>query len=71
VSDLRAKLAVIDGVDVSESVFKHALGYWVNGKEIAHFESESVMDVRLTRAELQRAPTRLPLRLLPPFDGAG
>jgi hypothetical protein len=33
VSDLRAKLAAIDEVDVSESVFKHALGYWVNGKE--------------------------------------
>jgi hypothetical protein len=29
------------------------------------------MDIRLTRAELQRAPTRLPLRLLPPFAGAG
>jgi hypothetical protein len=58
-SDLPAKLAGIDGVEASESVFKDGLGYWVNGKEIAHFESDSVIDIRLTRAAITRRRAEL------------
>jgi hypothetical protein len=58
-SDLPAKLAGIDGVDVSESVFKAGLGYWVNGKEIAHVESDTVIDIRLTRAAIRRRRAEL------------
>jgi hypothetical protein len=58
-SDLRAKLAGIDGVEASDSMFKAALAYWVNRKEIAHFESDSVIDIRLTRAVIRRRRAEL------------
>jgi hypothetical protein len=66
--DLRARLAGIDGVVESDSVFKSTLAYWVNGTEIAHFESESAVDIRLTRAIIRerrpelRADDRVELR---------
>ncbi|MGE5828074.1 MAG: luciferase family protein [Micromonosporaceae bacterium] len=47
---LRDALARIDGVVESESAFKPTLAFWINGKEIAHFEGESAVDIRLTRA---------------------
>ena len=48
--DLRDALAAIDGVIEAPSRYKESLAYWVNGKEIAHFESASELDIRLTRA---------------------
>jgi hypothetical protein len=50
---IRAALAAIDGVVESGSRYKPDLGYWVNGTEIAHFETDSVLDVRLTRAVIR------------------
>ena len=47
---LKDQLASIDGVTVSESMFGHGDAYWVNGKEVAHFEAEAVIEVRLTKA---------------------
>jgi hypothetical protein len=47
--DLEARLRMIEGVIVSESMFGDGDAYWVDGKEIAHFEREDVIEVRLTR----------------------
>jgi hypothetical protein len=65
---LEAQLEAIEGVDVGESVFGVGHGYWVNGKEIAHFDADDVIDVRLTRIEIGsrrailRADPRVQLR---------
>jgi predicted dehydrogenase len=47
------RISAIDDVIVSESMFGHGDAYWVNGKEIAHFEDEGVIEVRLTRAAIR------------------
>jgi hypothetical protein len=51
---LEAQLVAMDGVDVGESAFGAGHGYWVNGKEVAHFDDDEVIDVRLTRIEIRR-----------------
>jgi hypothetical protein len=56
---LAAALCRIGGVAESDSAFKDAPGFWVNGKEIAHFEGASAIDLRLTRAEIQARRVRL------------
>jgi hypothetical protein len=62
------ELSQIDGVIEGESVFKDGPALWVNGKEIAHFESEHAIDLRLTRAAIRarradlRADPRVSLR---------
>jgi hypothetical protein len=40
-------------------MFKDGYGFWVNGKEIAHFESERLVDIRLTSAEIRARKDRL------------
>jgi hypothetical protein len=50
---LRQALAAIDGIEESDSAFKDDIGYWVNGKEIAHFEGDRAIDIRLTRAVIR------------------
>lgn len=69
VSDqIMRQLCQIDGVIEGESVFKDGPALWVNGKEIAHFEGEHAIDLRLTRAEIRarraelRADPRVSLR---------
>ena len=65
---LRQALAAVDGIEESDSAFKDDVGYWVNGKEIAHFEGERAIDIRLTRAVIRdrraelRADARVRLR---------
>ena len=65
---LRQALAAIDGVEESDSAFKADVGYWVNGKEIAHLEGQAAIDVRLTRPVIRdrrvelRADPRVRLR---------
>jgi hypothetical protein len=61
---LRGAIAGLDGVTESESMFKDAKAYWVNGKEIAHFDGDDVIDIRLTRALIRarRADQRVELR---------
>ena len=56
---LRDRLVDIDGVLESPSMFKDDLAYWVNGREIAHFEQPTVLDIRLTRAEIRAIKERL------------
>jgi len=51
---LRAAIAAIDGIIEGESMFKDDLAYWVNGKEIAHFESDQILDIRLSRAVIRQ-----------------
>ena len=60
---LEARLKRIKGVVESESMFGNGDAYWVNGKEIAHFEDDATVEVRLTkglirerRAELKADP---------------
>jgi hypothetical protein len=50
---LRDAIAAIDGVIEAPSRYKDSLAYWVNGKEIAHFESDEALDIRLTRAVIR------------------
>jgi hypothetical protein len=55
--ELGERITAIDGVVESESAFKDDLAYWVNGTEVAHFESDRRLDIRLTRAVIrQRRP---------------
>jgi hypothetical protein len=55
-------------LEESESMFGPRMAYWVNGKEVAHFESESVIEVRLTKAVIRgmradfKADPRIELR---------
>jgi hypothetical protein len=62
---VREAIAGLDGVTESESMFKQTLAYWVNGKEIAHFDSDEVVGIRLTRALIraQRADLRADQRV--------
>lgn len=48
-------LAEIDGVVESASMFRDDDAYWVNGKEIAHFEGPTALGIRLTRPEIRAA----------------
>jgi hypothetical protein len=52
-TSLRRVLAKLPGVIESDSMFSDDPAFWVNGKEIAHFESDTHLDVRLTRAEIR------------------
>ncbi|MEY2459251.1 MAG: hypothetical protein QOG30_1081 [Acidimicrobiaceae bacterium] len=52
---LERRLSRITGVVVSDSMFGDGDAYWVNGKEIAHFEGDGVIEVRLTKAEMPLA----------------
>jgi luciferase-like monooxygenase len=52
-SRLRTALAAIEGVVESDSAFQKGLAYWVNGKEIAHFEGPAI-DIRLTREVIRQ-----------------
>jgi len=42
----------VDGVKLSPSGLGDADAYWVNGKEIAHFDQSTVVDLRLTRTAI-------------------
>lgn len=65
---LESRLRKIRNLDVGESAFGPGIGYWVNGKEILHFDQDDVIDLRLTRAEIRlraaalRSDTRVQLR---------
>jgi len=50
IDSLRDAIPALDSVVESPSMFKDDLAYWVHGKEIAHFEDEDVIEIRLTRS---------------------
>jgi hypothetical protein len=56
---LRDLLLTVDGVYEAPSRFKDDLAYWVDRTEIAHFESETALDLRLTRAVIREVRARL------------
>jgi hypothetical protein len=56
---LRDALCGIDGVVESDSAFTRDLAFWVNGKEIAHFEGPGAIDLRLTRPEISARRAQL------------
>lgn len=64
---VRAGLLALGAVE-SPSQFADRDAYWVNGVEVAHFEADSVLELRLTRAEIRarraalRADPRVELR---------
>jgi hypothetical protein len=64
----RDAIAALPDVVESPSMFKDDLAYWVNGKEIAHFEGEDLIEIRLTRSAVRerrdalRADRRVHLR---------
>lgn len=65
---VRNALCQLDDVMESDSAFSSNLAFWVNGKEIAHFEGDHALDIRLTRAQISarradlRADPRVRLR---------
>lgn len=54
-----AVLGAIDGVEVSPSMFGTDDAIWCNGKEIAHFDADDVVDVRLTKAVIREMRAEL------------
>jgi len=56
---LRDILLTVDGVYEAPSRYKDDLAYWVERTEIAHLESDSTLDLRLTRAVVRDQRARL------------
>jgi len=58
----------IDGVAIGESAFSDGPGVWVGKREIAHFDDDNTLDVRLTKAAIRsrrdalRADERITMR---------
>jgi hypothetical protein len=63
VTDPRQRLAHrlenIAGLARGESLFRHGAAYWVNGKEVAHFEDDRTVVIRLSRAVIRDRRTAL------------
>jgi Family of unknown function (DUF5519) len=45
---LRQELASIEGVVEARSSFADRRAWWTDGREIAHFDEDAVVDIRLT-----------------------
>jgi hypothetical protein len=73
IDTLREAIAALDGVVESPSMFKDDLAYWVHGKEIAHFETRDLIEIRLTRSVIRerrdvlKADSRIDLRYSGPI----
>jgi hypothetical protein len=46
---LQEQIARIEGVVEAKSKFADRPAWWIEGKEIAHMDGDSVLDIRLTR----------------------
>ena len=55
----RRLLLAIDGVVESGSAFTEDDAFWVNGKQVAHFRDDGLMQLRLTRAVISEQRSRL------------
>jgi Family of unknown function (DUF5519) len=51
---LRRDLSSIEGVVEGRSRFADRAGWWVENTEIAHFDEDDVLDIRLTAAVIRR-----------------
>lgn len=58
-ADLPQSLRAIEGATESPSMFSQRSALWVNGKEIAHRDSDTRFDVRLTRAVIRQMRAQL------------
>jgi hypothetical protein len=47
------RCAGIEGVAIGESVFSDGQALWLGTREIAHFDADGVLDVRLTNAVIR------------------
>lgn len=67
-AELLDRLATLSGVEISEGAFAPGPAVWVGKREIAHFDGDRSLDVRLTRAAIRdrrsefRADERIALR---------
>jgi hypothetical protein len=55
----RRCLLAIDGVVESGSAFTEGDAFWVNGKQVAHFIDDGIVQLRLTRAAISEQRSRL------------
>ena len=53
---LREALAALPGVVEAPSRWKPDLAFWVDAREVAHFEGDAAIDIRATRAQLRAHP---------------
>lgn len=56
---IAARVRAVTGVLEAESMFRKGSAYWVNGKEVAHFETGDAIEIRLTKAEIRQRRTIL------------
>jgi hypothetical protein len=56
---VRRALLRIEGVVESDGVFGDGPAFWVNGTQIAYFDGDSVLDLRLTRPVIGAQRDRL------------
>lgn len=56
---MRKSLLGIDGVVESPGIFYEEDAFWVNGKQIAHFREDDVLELRLTRRAISAQRARL------------
>jgi hypothetical protein len=56
---IAARLRGIGGIVESPSAFGRRDAFWCNGKEIAHFDSADVVDLRLTKAVIRELRSAL------------
>jgi hypothetical protein len=53
-ADFLASCAGVEGAAVSDGAFAPGPALWVGRREVAHFDGERTLDVRLTRAVIRR-----------------
>jgi hypothetical protein len=56
---IREALLRLEGVAESPSQFGDRHAFWVNGKEVAHFDADDAVDLRLTRKVISAHRARL------------
>ncbi len=49
----------LDGVNIAEGAFSPGLAVWLGKREIAHFDHDGALDVRLTRQLIRRRRSEL------------
>jgi hypothetical protein len=58
-NQIRASLLAMDGVIESDGAFGDGPAFWVNGKQIAHFDGDSSVELRITRRVFSEHRERL------------
>lgn len=53
-NDLLRRLAEIDGAAISDGAFAPGPAVWVGTREVAHFDADGTLDVRLTRQVIRQ-----------------